>query len=404
MGKMAWKTGMVVFLCATAVLAAPGRDGCVRAETKPEYRQDVPLDEAHFPDVKFREQLAYCIDANKDGILSVAEREKIYYVSIGRGRGEVQRYWYQDMEDSWNEDAIRYTKDKHALTLCYNFGTDWSGSVGIAEPERVLDVTGIEYFFQVEEVMVDKYEMVSGSFYNNANLKKIWVRCSAPEFSRFGRRDYDNIRQKFPLSRMTYIHLEDIFVDRLDMRGIPDLQVLRVVYTDGDSHRLSSVNLTKNSKLKELEFGHILPGRLDLRKNPRLKTLKLYAGERKTGEKYGSGVARPNDVSSLSGELYEWKYSWYEYYVPDESETCRVLFPKKNQITTLHYFTGNKSLDLSMLTKLENFQALKATKVKVRSDWIRRTFTKEKWGCAIVKSGKFVKKVRAKKKRKFTFI
>ena len=57
-----------------------------------------------------------------------------------------------------------------------------------------------------------------------------------------------------------------------------------------------------------------------------------------------------------------------------------------------------------MLTKLEDFQTLKTTKAKVRSSWIRRTFTKKKWGCAVVKNGKFVKKMKAAKRKKVTVI
>ena len=53
-----------------------------KAEVKPEYMQDVPLDEVHFPDEYFRSELKRVLDENEDGILSRQEREKIYYLRL----------------------------------------------------------------------------------------------------------------------------------------------------------------------------------------------------------------------------------------------------------------------------------------------------------------------------------
>lgn len=76
---------------------------------------------------------------------------------------------------------------------------------------------------------------------------------------------------------------------------------------------------------------------------------------------------------------------------------------QKNNIQTLYYFTVDKTIDISRLSKLEVFQTLKSVKAKVKSSWIRKTFRKNKWGCAIVKSGKFIKKIKAGKKKIYTY-
>ena len=296
------------------------------------------------------------------------------------------------------ENHVAY-KDKYTLELCYDFRED-TGNVAV--PEKILDVTGIEYFFNIEEVRVTKFEMLSGSFQNNAKLRKIYVKCTDPEFSKLGQKSYDNIREVFFVPQLTYIHLENIFTYKLNMEEIPNLQVLRVILPDGSNRRLSSVSLSENKKLKELELGHILPGRLDLRRNQTLKTLKLYSGEVKAGQRYGSPVYLESDDYEDDG--YYPSYSCYFYYLPEKGQNCKVIFPKRNQIQTFHYFTKDKKIDISMLTKLEDFQTLKTTKAKVRSSWIRRTFTKKKWGCAVVKNGKFVKKMKAAKRKKVTVI
>lgn len=397
MGKTTLKISVVVFFWVAVVLMISGKSRCVQAEVKLEYMQDVLLDAAHFPDERFRKQLARCVDTDKDGILTAKEREKIYYVEFG-AFCSLTKGWYLDMLYQGAEENEVQPKDKYTLELCYDFRED-NGNVAV--PEKILDVTGIEYFFNIEEVRAIKYELLSGSFQNNTKLRKIWVGCTDPAFSKFGQKNYDNIRESFPVSQMTYIHLKNIYTDQLNMEEIPNLQVLRVIVPDGSNRRLSSVRLSKNKKLKELELGHLLPAKLDLRGNRKLKTLKLYSGEGKTGQKYGSVVYRESDAFE---DGYYQSYSWYDYYLPEKGQNCKVIFPKKNQIQTFHYFTKDKKIDISMLTKLEDFQTLKTTKAKVRSSWIRRTFTKKKWGCVVVKSGKVVKKMKAVKGKKVTVI
>lgn len=109
---------------------------------------------------------------------------------------------------------------------------------------------------------------------------------------------------------------QNIYANELNVDEIAGLQVLRVILPDGSGRRLPTLNLSKNIKLKELELKNIMPAKLDLRKNTKLKSVK----------------------------------------------------------------------------------------VKVKSSWIRKTFRKNKWGCAIVKSGKFIKKIKAGKKKIYTII
>lgn len=109
---------------------------------------------------------------------------------------------------------------------------------------------------------------------------------------------------------------QNIYANELNVDEIAGLQVLRVILPDGSGRRLSALNLSKNVKSKELELKNIMPAKLDLRKNTKLKSVK----------------------------------------------------------------------------------------VKVKSSWIRKTFRKNKWGCAIVKSGKFIKKIKAGKKKIYTII
>ena len=204
-----------------------------------------------------------------------------------------------------------------------------------------------------------------------------------------GDKGYDQVRQDFPVSQLTYMHLENIYVNELDVDEISGLQVLRVILPEGSGRRLPALNLSKNIKLKELELKNIMSDKLDLRKNTKLKSVKVYSGKCKFGQDYGRNL--------------KWT-DYYEYYLPEKNMKCKITFAKKNNIQTLYYFTADKAIDISRLSKLEDFQTLKSVKAKVKSSWIRKTFTKRKWGCSIVKNGKFLTKVKARKKKKCTMI
>lgn len=363
-----------IFVCFAALQMNPKAKTEVKAEAKAEYMQDVALDEVHFPDERLRKKLGYYVDENKDGILSRQEREKIYFLYLNNCPNGVRRTWYQDMEYTYaekEEDYLVWNKTKCTLELNFNYNEE--------NPQRLLadqtiDVRGIEYFFNLEEVRINKYELLTGSFKNNANLKKIWIGCS-----KAGQKGYENIREDFTVSQLTYLHLENIAADTMNGGEIRELQILRIVMPEGSNRRLPTLNLSKNTKLKELELVNAIPGKLDLRQNRKLESVKVYSGKIKSGQDY-------------------------KYYLPGKNQKCKISFAKKNRIHTFYYFTSDKIIDLTRLKKLEDFQTLKSIKVKVKSSWIRNTYTKKKWGCSFVKSGKSVKKIKAAKKKKYTTI
>lgn len=374
MKKIIVKIAAGAFLCIAALQMNPTNVAEVQAQVKPQYMQDVPLDAVHFPDDKFRAKLKIYVDENKDGILSREEREKICYLYLNNCPNGVRRTWYQDMEYTYaekEEDYLVWNKTKYALEL--NFNYDEENPQRLLE-DQTIDVRGIEYFFNLEEVRINKYELLTGSFKNNANLKKIWIGCS-----KAGQKGYENIREDFTVSQLTYLHLENIAVDTLNGGEIRELQILRIIMPGGSNQRLSMLNLSKNTKLKELELANAIPGKLDLSQNRKLESVKVYSGKSKSGQDY-------------------------KYYLPGKNQKCKISFAKKNKIHTFYYFTLDKTIDLTRLTKLEDFQTLKSIKVKVKSSWIRNTYTKKKWGCSFVKSGKIVKKIKAAKKKKYTTI
>ena len=100
-----------------------------------------------------------------------------------------------------------------------------------------------------------------------------------------------------------------------------------------------------------------------------------------------------------TGKLKCEKKSRYYYYQPKKKVSCKIRFPKKNNIATLYYFVDNTSLDVRNLTKLEDLHTIKTTRIKAKSSWVRKTFNKKNWACVFVKNGIIQKKVKASKKK-----
>ena len=160
------------------------------------------------------------------------------------------------------------------------------------------------------------------------------------------------------------------------MSDMPNLEVLRIILPEGTNQTMKALDLSKHKALKDIELANITPASLDLRKNTKLTSVKVYTGKLKCEKK-----------------------SRYYYYQPKKKVSCKIRFPKKNNIATLYYFVDNTSLDVRNLTKLEDLHTLKTTRIKAKSSWVRKTFNKKNWACVFVKNGIIQKKVKASKKK-----
>ena len=375
--KKLFITAAVVTLLFGTISGCKGAMPAQAAQTEAKYMEDVLIDEAHFPDENFRKNVENFLDVNKDGILSKAEREDVYYAEIG-GVGYKDTWWYTDMKFSehWYGYApgISVTPDegrvKSASKKTFSVSlTDFS----TGRPAEVMDITGIEYLFNLEEILIRDYSIQKGSLKNNANLKKVWVKSS-----RYGAVSYEKIQQEIPLAQLSYFHMINIKIPSkgLNVSDMPNLEVLRIILPEGTNQTMKALDLSKHKALKDIELANITPASLDLRKNTKLTSVKVYTGKLKCEKK-----------------------SRYYYYQPKKKVSCKIRFPKKNNIATLYYFVDNTSLDVRNLTKLEDLHTLKTTRIKAKSSWVRKTFNKKNWACVFVKNGIIQKKVKASKKK-----
>ncbi len=375
MEKLFIKVAVVMFLFGT-MWGSKGAMLVQAAQTDAKYMQDVLVDEAHFPDKNFRKNVEDLLDTNKDGILSKAERENVYYVEIG-GVG-YKNTWYTDMKFAGysHEYAPGKSVTEEEIEVSSTSKKTFSISLkdfSTGRPVEVMNITGIEYLFNLEEILVTDYSIQKGSLKHNANLKKVWVKSSS-----YGAVSYEKIQKEIPLEQLSYLHMINIKIPSkgLNLMDMPKLEVLRIILPNGTNQTMKALDLSKNKALKDLELANITPAALDLRKNTKLTSVKVYTGKPKREKKSG-----------------------YYYYQPKKKVSCKIQFPKKNSIDTLYYFVDNTSLDAQNLTKLEDLHTLKTTRIKVKSSWVRETFNKKTWACVFAKNGMDQKKVKASKKK-----
>lgn len=292
MEKLFIKVAVVMFLFGTMW---GSKDAMLvqAAQTDAKYMQDVLVDEAHFPDKNFRKNVEDLLDTNKDGILSKAERENVYYVEIG-GVG-YKNTWYTDMKfagysheyapgKSVTEEEIEVssTSKKTFSIPLKDFST--------GRPVEVMNITGIEYLFNLEEILVTDYSIQKGSLKHNANLKKVWVKSSS-----YGAVSYEKIQKEIPLEQLSYLHMINIKIPSkgLNVMDMPKLEVLRIILPNGTNQTMKAWDLSKNKALKDLELANITPAALDLRKNTKLTSVKVYTGKPKREKKSGYYYYQP---------------------------------------------------------------------------------------------------------------
>lgn len=141
-----------------------------------------------------------------------------------------------------------------------------------------MDITGIEYLFNLEEILIRDYSIQKGSLKNNANLKKVWVKSS-----RYGAVSYEKIQQEIPLAQLSYFHMINIKIPSkgLNVSDMPNLEVLRIILPEGTNQTMKALDLSKHKALKDIELANITPASLDLRKNTKLTSVKVYTGKLK---------------------------------------------------------------------------------------------------------------------------
>lgn len=360
----------VLFAVAACLIAFQMQKTDVRAEGAGSADGDVILNEMNFPDASIRKALEEKLDTDKNGVLSKEERGKVQRldISFGTDNNFLIGVWntLQDGEEVYRE---RFS----ALYICIN-----------PSRQSSYNLSGIEYLNNLQEVRLDHFErMTGGSLKGNPLVKQVEINCDVLQNAQFAK-----VAQSVPLEQLTYLGLKNVDFDKIDLKSAGDLRILKIS-SEEESEKKRKIDLSNSRELRKLELYNVPVKKLDLRKNKKLTEVSVKSGEFHWGDKYGY---------SASGKEN------YEYYVPTFTHRCQILFPVKNNIKVLKFFTSDRKIDLSRLTKLEDLHLLKHTKAKVKRKQAKAWYNNKNWALRVVKSGKFMKNVKLPKKGKYVYL
>lgn len=192
---------------------------------------DIPIDAEHFPDGEFREFI-------------------------------MSEYGMDDSVLSWSERL--YTTE---LELCFS--------------ENTVNLTGIEYFSELQELEIIGDEVISINLNKLSYLSRLDVltlHCGALDTVDAGyftgvKKLYIDSCELISLDISKNVELEELncsgnFLSGLD---VSNNKALKVLMCQGNS--LTEIDLSKNTELEELSFGNNPMTEIDLTKNINLKNL-----------------------------------------------------------------------------------------------------------------------------------
>lgn len=331
----------------------------------------VSINEENFPDQRFR-YLASTYDANKDAVLSMAERSVLKDLTLK----------YTTYYDSvWQE------------------GYAYIGGVGIADGDIVvmewrrnegdtapLSVKGIEYFPKLRRYCVNAYTDTVGSLQNNKELTEIRIGVGnyTDESWPCKLEDSSRLEQDFPLKQIKKLEIgPDFECKKFSLRNAKELEELSIgvasEYETAVTSVLGEVDLSDCKKLKKLFLHGVKLKKLDLRKNTELRAVEF------------------------GGNAYLWDYSkklharGILYPGHGEKFSCTLKLPPNNRIKNLIWISDTGKLDLTSCRKLEFLQVSGGVDLRFNKKWYQ-TYGKKKLA-VFARGTKIRKKVKKKEKQ-----
>ncbi len=198
---------------------------------------NIPIDEAHFPDGRFRQYIAKYDDG--DGVLTPAECDKVTSIIIEPD--------YDEETDS--ETPITSLKGIEYFPKLKKLSVEGcSGSVDLSKNTALTSVT-IAYG-----------ELTAVNVTKNKNLTQLWLDC--------------NNLTKLDVTKNTKLTHLWVRGNRLSSLNVKKNTKLK--YLDVGGNHLKSLNVKKNTKLTYLDCGQNKLSKLDVKKNTRLTTLVCH--------------------------------------------------------------------------------------------------------------------------------
>ena len=266
----------------------------------------VPLDEAHFPNKKFREYLA-TKDENKNQILDCNEIQQITSLNagdIGTYQDNISMEGYQYLTSL--EDLTLLMEGKHDVSLTLDFSSlpnlkklkvnlfcddPWEDGIAWSTP-AILSLTSNS---QLEDLTVD-CDVRDILLPTDCNIRKYSISCWDSGYDDWANHSHDKNTPNRLVDLIPQMpELEEIFISNfgsiaLDTSRNPHLRILDLDGT-GDWGLSSLFDFSKNPELEVLRLHNmpLLQDKLDLSNCTRLQTVD-FTNLRTKKSAYGSNI------------------------------------------------------------------------------------------------------------------
>ena len=266
----------------------------------------VPLDEAHFPNKKFREYLA-TKDENKNQILDCNEIQQITSLNagdIGTYQDNISMEGYQYLTSL--EDLTLLMEGKHDVSLTLDFSSlpnlkklkvnlfcddPWEDGIAWSTP-AILSLTSNS---QLEDLTVD-CDVRDILLPTDCNIRKYSISCWDSGYDDWANHSHDKNTPNRLVDLIPQMpELEEIFISNfgsisLDTSRNPHLRILDLDGT-GDWGLSSLFDFSKNPELEVLRLHNmpLLQDKLDLSNCTRLQTVD-FTNLRTRKSAYGSSI------------------------------------------------------------------------------------------------------------------
>ena len=266
----------------------------------------VPLDEAHFPNKKFREYLA-TKDENKNQILDCNEIQQITSLNagdIGTYQDNISMEGYQYLTSL--EDLTLLMEGKHDVSLTLDFSSlpnlkklkvnlfcddPWEDGIAWSTP-AILSLTSNS---QLEDLTVD-CDVRAILLPTDCNIRKYSISCWDSGYDDWANHSHDKNTPNRLVDLIPQMpELEEIFISNfgsisLDTSRNPHLRILDLDGT-GDWGLSSLFDFSKNPELEVLRLHNmpLLQDKLDLSNCTRLQTVD-FTNLRTRKSAYGSSI------------------------------------------------------------------------------------------------------------------
>ncbi len=218
------------------------------------------------------------------------------------------------------------------------------------------DITGIEKLKNLKRVVIRLQAVqkgkeltgrkIKGTFRNNKKLEEVTLDAEGRKVS------WNEIESLLPLKQIKILRIENVDIQQIFLSKASELQSLTI----RNCLSLKKLDLTKNMKLKEVSvlFGY-------------------------------SCALRDCTTGKIGRTPF---FLWSE-------NSCKIRFPKNNQIKKLNYFTKDKELDISRCKKLREAHISKDIRLRTLRQW----YKKNKRKLVVYAQGFRQKKLNVRKKK-----